>query len=617
MLERINSPQDLKSLSEKEILQLNDEIREFLISNVTKTGGHLASNLGVVELTVALHRVFDTPHDRIIFDVGHQSYVHKLLTGRREAFDTLRRENGLSGFTKRQESEYDAFGAGHSSTAISAALGFSEADRLCGRENFTIAVVGDGAFTGGMVYEALNNCENDTRLIIILNENEMSISHNVGNLSKHISKIRSTKGYLSFKKNLSRALLAIPYIGKPLQRFMAFLKLKLKGMVYNLNMFENMGLKYLGPIDGNDYYSVETLLSEAKRKKENVLLHIKTVKGLGYDKAEKHPEKYHGIGPVCKTEQKESNGTFSSHAGEILCKKAREDEKICAITAAMACGTGIECFEKEFPSRYFDVGIAEAHAVTFMAGLSAGGMKPVFAVYSTFLQRAYDNLIHDMVLQNLSGLVLVDRAGFATEDGATHHGLYDVAFLSQMKGVTIFEPISFETFEKMTDYSLKNEGLFVVRYPKGSENSDIVSKFDKDGSDEFGILKYGFSDKTENVIISYGRISSEALFVAENSHNTAVIVLQTLSPLDMQIERIGNLVRGAKKIAFLEEGVKNGGVAMILREKIMDAGYATAENTKVFAIDCEMPEQGELISLYKKCGISRYDIAKYFGGEII
>lgn len=619
MLEKINCPGDLKSLSEKEILKLNEEIREFLISNVTKTGGHLASNLGVVELTVALHRVFDTPNDRVIFDVGHQSYVHKLLTGRRQAFDTLRQENGLSGFTKRQESEYDAFGAGHSSTAISAALGFSEADKLCGRENFTIAVVGDGAFTGGMVYEALNNCENNTRLIIILNENEMSISHNVGNLSKHISRIRSTKGYLSFKKNLSVFLLSIPVVGKPIQRFMSYLKLKLKGMVYNLNMFENMGLKYLGPIDGNDYYSVETLLREAKRKKGNILLHIKTVKGFGFDEAVQHPEKYHGIGPVCRV--KETNGTFSSHAGEFLCELARENEKICAITAAMACGTGIDCFEKEFPERCFDVGIAEAHAVTFMAGLSAGGMKPVFAVYSTFLQRAYDNIIHDIALQKLSGLILVDRAGFATEDGATHHGLYDAAFLSQINGTTLYEPFSFETFRNMMNYSIENDGLFVIRYPKGAEDTELCNIFEKDVEDSFGILKYGFSENTKNVIICYGRIAKEAVYAADrlnkNGNSTAVIVLQTLCPLDNQLDKIGKLVCDAKKIALLEEGIKNGGIAMLLREKLIDTEYATSENTKVFAIDGEIPEQGELRSLYKKCGISETDLITYFDGEEI
>ena len=622
ILNKINSPADLKNLDEKEIIALNREIRDFLIENVTKTGGHLASNLGIVELTVALHKVFDTPKDRIIFDVGHQSYVHKILTGRKDAFSTLRCENGLSGFTKRTESEYDCFGAGHSSTSVSAALGFAEADRICGRDNYTIAVVGDGAFTGGLIYEALNNCSDNTRLIIVLNENEMSISKNVGNLSKHISKVRATKGYLKFKKGLNKFFSVMPVIGKPLYKFFSFVKYKIKGAVYNLNIFENMGLKYLGPINGNDFYSVQTMLEEAKRRNGNVLIHIKTVKGMGFDKAVENPQKYHGISPC--GQKRSANGSFSSTAGEKLCECAEENEKICAITAAMSNGTGIECFEKTFPQRCFDVGIAEGHAVTFFAGLSAAGMKPVFAVYSTFLQRAYDNILHDVSLQKLGGILLIDRAGFATEDGATHHGIYDTSFLSHSSDITIYEPVSYASMGAMMKHAASSDGLFAIRYPKGCEDHEVISAFkaDKDPCD-FNILPYGLCDNgklPENIIITYGRIVKEALAAAEilrtEGKSVGIVLLQTLKPLEKQAELISKLIdENTQSIAFLEEGIYEGGVAMLLREILEDKGFLKNINTRIFAIRGNIPEQAVLEHIYESCGISRNDLTKFFGGN--
>lgn len=622
ILDKVDSPKELKALGDKEVLQLNKDIRSFLIENVTKTGGHLASNLGAVELSVALHRVFDTPKDRIIFDVGHQSYVHKILTGRKNGFEKLRHEDGLSGFTKRSESEYDCFGAGHSSTAISAALGFAEADRLSGRDNYTIAVVGDGAFTGGMVYEALNNCRKDLRLIIILNENEMSISKNVGNLSKHISKLRATKGYHRFKRNLSKTFEMVPLIGKPLKNGTSYVKSKLKAAVYNLNFFENMGLKYMGPLDGNDYYSLEYTLEQAKLRNSCVLVHIKTVKGLGYDKAMLDPEQYHGISGCDSV--KSSNGSFSENMGKNLCALAENNDKICAITAAMCGGTGLECFEKRFPERMFDVGIAESHAVTFFAGLSAAGLKPCFAVYSTFLQRAYDNILHDVALQNLGGVFLIDRSGFAPEDGATHHGIYDTAFLSQVRGLTLYEPISYKSFEAMMKEATESDRLFAIRYPKGGENEEVLKAFNVSddnnynkplmcGTDENGKLPANF-------IVTYGRITAEALLakkkLEDKGTSIGIVLLQTLKPLEKQVDEIVTAMSDSEgKIVFLEEGVMQGGVSMLLHEIMCQRGVLDNKKCKILALDGEIPEQAALCHIYQKCGISHENIISYISEE--
>ena len=618
LLDRIDSPQDLRALAPKEIPTLNREIREFLLENVPKTGGHLASNLGVVELTVALHRVFDFSKDHILFDVGHQSYVHKLLTGRKGRFDTLRGEDGLSGFTKRSESSFDCFGAGHSSTSLSAALGFAEADRLNGSDAYTVAVVGDGAFTGGMIYEALNNCERGLRLIIILNDNEMSISPNVGNLSKHISRIRATKGYLSFKRGVSVFFDHIPIVGAPMKNFLIYVKTKIKGAVYNLNIFENMGIRYLGPIDGNDYYSVETLLREAKKSAGCVLVHMKTVKGCGYEKAVQNPEKYHGISPIgCR----KNADSFSEEAGKALCELAERDEDICAVTAAMSCGTGLESFRKRYPSRYFDVGIAEAHAVTFFAGLSAAGKKPVFAVYSTFLQRAYDSLLHDVALQSLGGLLLIDRAGFAPEDGATHHGIYDAAFLSEVRGLTLYEPIGYDMLRDMMRRALSENGLFAVRYPKGAENRELINAFGTplDGGDAFdfricGALPDGTLPK--NVAVTYGRIAGEALKaqkeLAEENIDCAVVQLLTLKPPERQAKLLADRLPKNAKIAFLEEGIYEGGIMMQLRELLLDAENCPAFESRIFALRGEIPEQAPLEHLYRKCHLAKEDLTAYF-----
>ena len=446
ILDKIDSPEDLKSLEPEEIELLNEEIRDFLIDNVSRNGGHLASNLGVVELSVAIHRVFDSPKDHIIWDVGHQSYVHKLLTGRRAEFDTLRTPGGISGFVKRAESEHDCFGAGHSSTSISAALGFAEADHLNGSDAYTIAVVGDGAFTGGMIHEGLNNCRKDLKLIIILNENEMSISKNIGQFAKNLSKLRMRPGYFKAKRFTGNVLKHVPFVGKHLFRFALRVKKAFKNMMYGSNYFEDMELYYLGPIDGNDYESMEKILTEAKKLKESAVIHIKTVKGKGYDPAEESPDKYHGVAP---NNTKKKRKTLTDVFGECVCELAEGDERICAITAAMCDGTGLNGFKEKYPDRFFDVGIAEEHAVTFGAGLAASGMKPLVAIYSTFLQRSYDNVIHDVALQKLPVTLCIDRAGLNSRDGATHHGIFDVAFLSHIPNMTIYTPTTEESLSRL------------------------------------------------------------------------------------------------------------------------------------------------------------------------
>ncbi|MBO7740479.1 MAG: 1-deoxy-D-xylulose-5-phosphate synthase, partial [Clostridia bacterium] len=405
-LESENHKINLKNINNKEAEKLAEEIREFLVESVETTGGHLASNLGVVELTLALHKVFDTPSDRIIWDVGHQSYVHKILTGRAKDFDTLRTPGGLSGFTKRSESEHDAYGTGHSSTSISAAIGFAEADRLQNKTSYTVAVLGDGAFTGGLVHEALNNIDKNLRLIIILNENEMSISKNIGAFSRHIAKMRATRGYLKTKSFTRTVVTRIPLIGKGLFRGIRRVKKGIKNAMYGSNYFEDLGLYYLGPADGNNFEAVENLLQEAIASGQSTVIHLKTTKGKGYTPAEEKPNEYHSVAPqgcVAKT-------NVSTAMGETLTTLAAEDDKIVAITAAMADGCGITSFAENYPTRFFDVGIAEEHALIFAAGLSLGGMKPVVPIYSSFLQRGYDSILHDIALQQVPVVVPIDRA---------------------------------------------------------------------------------------------------------------------------------------------------------------------------------------------------------------
>ncbi len=597
-LSAIHSPNDFKAIPENELDSVAKEIREELIRIVSKNGGHLASNLGVVELTMAIHRVFYTPYDHVIFDVGHQSYVHKMLTGRYERMETIRTAGGISGFPKRAESEHDSFGTGHSSTSFSAALGFATADKLSGSDAYTVAVFGDGAYTGGMIHEALNNTQKDLRLIIILNENEMSISKNIGRFAKNLSKIRATTGYIKTKRATGSFLNKIPLIGKPIFKGLRHVKIFIKNAFYGSNYFESMGLTYLGPIDGNDYEAVYRLLSEAKKLNESVIIHVKTQKGKGYDPAEEQPAKYHSMPSAL---QKNGVKSFSEVMGEHLTDKAKSDEKICAITAAMSDGTGLNVFKEEHPDRFFDVGIAESHALTFSAGLAANGMKPCVAIYSTFLQRAYDNIIHDVALQKLPVTMLIDRAGLNLKDGATHHGIFDVAFLMHIPDIKIYTPISNKGLCASIDEALSSGTPCAVRYPSGIENTYAVERFYSNANFSDISFKTDFDDSQKNdldaVIITHGRIVSEAIKVVqemENDYKVGIVLLEVLKPYDENINGILNIIgKNARAVLFYEEETMNGGMGMtfssIMRERLADRNI----NYNVLAIDDDFVTHSE------------------------
>ncbi len=562
-LGKINSPKDLKELSQEDMPPLCEEIRECIIDTVNKNGGHLASNLGAVELSVAIHRVFDAPKDHVIFDVGHQSYTHKILTGRFERFDTLRAQGGLSGFTNRAESEYDCFGAGHSSTSISAGLGFAEVDRLSGSDAYTVVVLGDGAFTGGMIHEALNNCDRNLRLIIILNENEMSISKNIGKFAQSISNLRKKSGYFRAKRATASFVKKIPLIGKGLFTLMYKTKKSLKNLMYGSNYFEDMGLYYLGPADGNNYDDVESLLRMAKNAGESVLVHLKTQKGKGYTPAEENPGEYHGVA----ANGKQSDTNYSLEFGKKLTALADGDEKICAITAAMSYGTGLECFKHAHKNRFFDVGIAEEHAVTFAAGLAANGLKPVVAVYSTFMQRAYDQLLHDVALQNLPVVFCIDRAGFNGADGATHHGIFDVAMLSQIKNIKTYTPVSYAGLAASLESALSENVPSAIRYPSGCECQEVVQAFYCDNNFAEVSVKTDFSvsDKPKNIIVTHGRISRECLkakkLLEDEGIEVGILLCEYISPYDSLADEIVSRLDGLspENIFFVEEEIRSGG----------------------------------------------------------
>lgn len=608
-LSDIRSPADVKAVPAAHIGALCDEIRGFLVEKVTKTGGHLASNLGVVELSVALHRVFDSPRDRILFDVGHQSYVHKLLTGRGEGFDELRRPGGLSGFPSPKESPHDAFVTGHSSTAFSAALGFAEASRIRGDGRHTVCVVGDGAFTGGMVHEAMNNCRPDLALVIVLNENEMSISRNIGKFAAAISRLRVSKGYNRTKRRTRRVLSRIPLVGVGVEKLLTACKKKAKNALFGSNIFEDLGFFYVGPIDGNDEGLVERALEEAKARRGSVIVHIKTKKGKGYAPAEAHPDLYHGVGQT-------EGERFHTVAGKVLAELAKEDGDVCAITAAMGIGTGLSPFEAAHPDRYFDVGIAEEHAVTFAAGLAAAGMKPYFAVYSTFLQRAYDNVLHDVALQGLPVRLLVDRAALAEGDGPTHHGVFDVAFLSHIPHVTLWAPIAFGSLERMLRDSLTVSSPLAIRYPNAREDEEAVRAFYPDGNFENRLARadYAPSDPPRRVIVTYGRAVSEALrakrLLAREGVCVSVILLETLAPYAAVAKRVASLLPPDADTVFLEEGIREGGAGMLLGDALAEIGARPARYRILALSDFVSGKKGE--GMLATAGISAEDVARAF-----
>lgn len=567
VLNRIKTPFDVKNLNGEELQTLCNEIRDCIITTVSKNGGHLASNLGAVELTVALHRIFNSPVDSIIFDVGHQCYTHKLLTGRFEQFNTLRQENGISGFLKPSESEHDAFITGHSSNSISAAYGIYKAKKLTGQEGSAIAVIGDGALTGGMAYEALNNAGSSKgNFIIVLNDNKMSISRNVGALSRSLTKMRNKPRYHHFKSAFGNFLTKIPFIGKFLYNVIFAIKETFKNIIYKNNVFSALGLNYLGPVDGHNIEAMESLFKIAQNYKRPSIVHVITTKGKGYSYAESSPKNYHGVSPFDIEEGATENGkiTFSDVAGKTLCDLASTDNTVCAITAAMTSGTGLSRFASVYKNRFFDVGIAEQHAVTFAAGLRKGGMKPFFAVYSSFLQRAYDQIIHDCAIENLPVCLLVDRAGIVGEDGETHQGLFDVSFLTTIPNVEIYSPSHYNELEYLIKKSTNAQNITVIRYPRGCEKP--IGE-DIDYRSDFTVLK-GTGKK---VIVTYGRLFSNAYDAKSFSPEINVVKLNKIYPLS---DDLANTLKNFDEIHFFEESLKNGGIAEHLLSKLNEIGFS-------------------------------------------
>lgn len=564
ILDYIDSPDDIKKLNTDEIKELASEIRSFLIEKVSKTGGHLASNLGVVELTLALHRVFTTPEDKIVWDVGHQSYVHKIITGRKDKFDKIRKLGGLSGFPKVNESLHDTFNTGHSSTSISAALGIAKARDLKKDSYSVIAVIGDGALTGGMAFEALNDAgRSPNNLIVILNDNEMSISKNVGGLSCYLSKIRTEPFYFKVKEDIDIILNKIPAIGKSAVKALDRVKGSIKYMIMPGIIFEELGFKYLGPIDGHNIAEVENVLARAKSLKGPVFVHILTQKGKGYTYAEENPAVFHGISPF-EVETGEvivnSGPGYSEIFGRELSKIAHKDERVVAITAAMPHGTGLDRFSKKYPERFFDVGIAEQHAVTFAAGLARNGMIPVVALYSSFLQRAYDQVLHDVALQNLHVVFAIDRAGIVGEDGETHQGIYDISFLRHIPNMAILAPCDYNDFKRMLEYAvLEHDGPIAVRYPRGKGPEKLI---------DASPIRLG-----QPLLLREG--SDVSIVAVGNKVETALEVAKTLEKMDLSADVIySRFIKPVDPKLILDSAVKTRRLITI-EDNAIEGGFGS------------------------------------------
>ncbi len=564
ILYKISSPDFVKKLNNDELLELCAEIRNEIVDVVSKNGGHLASSLGAVELTVALHRVFSSPNDAIIFDVGHQSYAHKLITGRYEEFSTLRQENGISGFMRPCESQHDPFVTGHSSNSISAAYGIYKAKSMHG-SGTAVAVIGDGAMTGGMAYEALNNAGGKKgNFIVVLNDNKMSISKNVGAMPRAFTKMRNNKGYHKMKFAVSNILLKIPLIGKPIHNFVFSIKEAFKRLVYKNNIFTSLGFNYLGPVNGHDIKAMERLFNIAKSYNRPTLVHVVTTKGKGYSYAENKPKDYHGVSSfdIDKGKGTSTQKTYSDVVGDTLCSLAANNKKICAITAAMTEGTGLAKFASKYKSRFFDVGIAEQHAVTFTAGLSAGGMIPFFAVYSTFLQRGYDQVLHDAAIANLPIKLLVDRAGIVGDDGESHQGLFDVAYLSTIPNVNIYSPCYYDELESAIVDTVTKDELSVIRYPRGFENKNY------DGNIEGNYTL--ISHNSKKVIVTYGRIFSNAIDAQNIIDDVDVLKINKIYPIEAQLI---DLLLKYDQVYFFEEGILSGGIAEHVGCRLLENGF--------------------------------------------
>lgn len=604
MLERIQKENDIKELNLEELKELSDEIRQFLIEKISKTGGHLASNLGVVELTMAMHVMFQLPEDKIIWDVGHQSYTHKLLTGRKDGFDDLRKYGGMSGFPKRKESDCDAFDTGHSSTSISAGLGYVRARDIKGENYSVIAVIGDGSLTGGMAYEALNNAAQlEKNFIIVLNDNHMSISENVGGMSKYLAKLRTAQFYTGLKKGVTNVLHKVPVFGDPLIEKIRKTKSSIKQLVVPGMFFEDMGITYLGPVPGHNMMLLCKAFHEAKKIDGPVLLHVMTKKGKGYAPAEQNPARFHGVGPFDVetgeiTEHKEKD-TYTDVFGKVLCDIARNNNDIVAITAAMADGTGLTKFQSKFPERFFDVGIAEQHGVTFAAGLAAGGVKPVFAVYSSFLQRAYDQIIHDVALQNLPVIFAVDRAGLVGSDGETHQGIFDLSYLGNIPNMVVMSPKHKWELADMLRFAADYEGPVALRYPRGCAY---------DGMEQFRApVELGKSEliyeEHSIAVLSVGHMFETAVKVyeklKEKGYNCTLVNARFVKPIDEAM--IKRLSINHKLLVTVEENVKTGGFGEQVLECVSEQGLKS--HVLTIALPDEYIEHGNVSVLRKETGI--------------
>ena len=613
MLEKIKSSEDVKKLSKQEKTELAEEIRKYILEVVSENGGHLASNLGVVELTIALHSVFDMSKDKIIWDVGHQSYVHKILTGRKEQLKTLRKLDGIAGFPKTNECEADCFNTGHSSTSISAALGMARARDIKKENNSVIAVIGDGALTGGMAFEGLNDAGcNKTKLTVILNDNEMSISKNTGGLSMMLSKIRTRKSYTKPNISAKKVILKIPVVGKTVVRIVQKFKGSIKQLVIPKMFLEDIGFRYLGPVDGHNEAELERMLNITKQLDGPVLLHVITKKGKGYKIAEENPDKFHATGPFeidTGKSKKEKSKDYSKVLGDKLVELAQNDDKIVAITAAMKDGTGLTEFANKFPDRFFDVGIAEQHALCMAAGMAKEGMKPVVPIYSSFYQRGYDQVIHDIAIQKLPVVMCVDRAGIVGADGETHQGLLDMAFFRIVPNLTIMAPKDFVEFEKMIEFATKLEKPVVIRYPRGGEDK---YKFNKEEKIELGkaeTLTYG----KNATIIAIGKTVSKAVKIAEKLEKVEVINARFLKPLD--VEKIKESIAKTKNVIVIEDGTSVGGLTTAIKELIVDENLKNIK-FKSFAYPDKFIEHGSVEELEKRYNVDENTIKRYLELQI-
>ena len=604
LLEKIEQSSDIKKLKEEDYPVLAKEIRQFLLEKISKTGGHLASNLGVVELTMALHLAFDLPKDKIVWDVGHQAYTHKLLSGRRDGFNDLRQFGGMSGFPKRKESPYDAFDTGHSSTSISAGLGIAQARDILGEDYSVISVIGDGALTGGMAYEALNNAaQMKKNFIIILNDNEMSISPNVGGMSKYLGSVRTREGYTALKKGVENALNAIPGVGKSIATGVSMVKNSIKQFFVPGMLFEDMGITYLGPVDGHDVNAMVQVLTEAKRMQKAVLVHVITKKGKGYGPAEQNPSRFHGVDAfdvvTGKSLKEKTYPSYTDVFSEKMCEIAGKNPKVVALTAAMADGTGLTKFSKEYPNRFFDVGIAEGHEVTSAAGMASAGLKPVVAVYSSFLQRGYDQVLHDVCIQELPVLFAIDRAGLVGSDGETHQGIFDVSFLSLVPGMSIIAPKNHWELEAMLDFGVTFDGPMAIRYPRGQAYRGLEAFL---APIEYGKAEMLYEEK-DIALFALGSMVSTGEHVREKLKNKGyactLVNARFVKPFDTAM--IDQLCQKHKLIVTMEENVLRGGMGMCITKYIHD-NYPGIRVIQVALPDAYV-EHGNVTALREMLGI--------------